>query len=274
MDKKFTVEDIKRTKPATKTESWIGKFLFNWFTLRFAVFIANYTKLTPRMLSIIGFSSALIAAYFFLKGYVIIGAILFFIRYLFDQIDGDVARLKKDPSRWGVYLDNWTGHLAFGINAFALTFGQFIQTKEVIWLIIGSFLLFFIPLHSWESNRVANIIGKGFKDIIVGKKEEKESKSIIERAKIFLLKHGLLEPFNTEDMILLMLVIAPIICTFTGFLKGTIIVLIIISILKTAFWFIYYSRILVLLDKKDKPDYLLRGDSKNESADLGSRKGG
>jgi len=260
MDKKYTIGDIKRTKPATKTEPWIGKFFFNWFNLRFAVFIANYTSLTPRMLTWIGFFSALVASYFFFKGYIIIGAVLYFGRYLFDQIDGDVARLKKDPSRWGTYLDNWTGRVAFGINAFAFTFGQFIQAREMIWIIMGSFLLFFILFHSWESNRIAHIIGKRFKDIVVRTKGI-ESKNIIDKAKEFLLKHDLLEPFNTEDMNMLIMIIAPIVCTFVGYLKETIIVLILISILKTIFWFVYYTRTLRLLDKKDKPNYLLKGDN-------------
>jgi phosphatidylglycerophosphate synthase len=63
--------------------------------------------------------------------------VLLFVAYVLDNCDGDIARLKNQCSRFGMYFDSfvdWVVHTAFFVG---LGFGVEASTDEAIWLWLG-----------------------------------------------------------------------------------------------------------------------------------------
>ncbi|WP_457917012.1 CDP-alcohol phosphatidyltransferase family protein [Candidatus Lokiarchaeum ossiferum] len=61
--------------------------------------------LTPNFITFISLLCAFIAAIFFGLGHVYLGALFFFLRHYFDCIDGALARLTKNFSKFGAMFD-------------------------------------------------------------------------------------------------------------------------------------------------------------------------
>ena len=76
--------------------------------------------------------------------FIIIGFILLYIYYISDEVDGEVARYKKQTSLRGIYYDE-IGHLFFQ-GWFFFTFGYSIYriNSEFLYIILGIIATFFL----------------------------------------------------------------------------------------------------------------------------------
>jgi phosphatidylglycerophosphate synthase len=115
-----------------------------------ASIIANYTELTPNKITLISFIFSILSFIFFEQGdpcSLIVGGFLFEISYIFDCIDGTIARLKNN----GTYLGELWDHLLDRIKDnglfFALTFGQYKITGEIEWFYYGFGAIFGYSLY-------------------------------------------------------------------------------------------------------------------------------
>ena len=120
---------------------------------KLAYFVGNKTNLSPNQLTVIGFLFSIPAAFFFLRGdweSLIIGSILFIVSFLFDCIDGVIARLKGMTSTFGDYLDGILDAARMFILVFGLTYGQYLITKDASYLTFGIFYVF-IYVMQWIS---------------------------------------------------------------------------------------------------------------------------
>ena len=143
MSPKYTLKDIRKV---TTHDFFWSHFVVAPFADRCLWVVANYTKITPNQLTILGFILTIASAFSFLQGtilYLIIGAFLFEIAFLFDCIDGGLARLKGIQSDFGDYLDHIFSE-SFGkfIAGFCLVYGQYLISGEIIWLILGILFVF------------------------------------------------------------------------------------------------------------------------------------
>lgn len=230
--------------------SWNQRFGNNWIADRILWFIINFTNLTPNQITFIGLLSLLASAYFFLTNHLILGAIFFELRWIFDTIDGILARLKGSKSKFGAFWDNYVGNVGIFLCLFALIINQYNITKNPNWFLLGFLILFFRNLHSWESMKVLIILGSTARDL----KESAKSKktiigSIISSTICLLSRYRLEDPFNLGDIDFLLFIIFPIISVFFGFLFEMWLLITIIMFLKAIFWFFYYSRLLINQDK-------------------------
>ena len=102
--------------------------------------VVAHTPVTPNMVTVIGVVCGLGAAWCFLhigSNWAMIGAGLFFLSYLFDNVDGDLARLRKMTSRLGAALDDigdWLVHLAFFL---AVGYQMTQTTGQPLWAWLG-----------------------------------------------------------------------------------------------------------------------------------------
>lgn len=106
-------------------------------------FSSAFTKLilplpiSPNFITSASFGLGLAAAWSFSLGsqkLVIVGAILFLLCYLLDNVDGEVARAKNQCTPFGAYFDtfvDWIVHAAFFIG---LGWGAVAKTGDDIWL--------------------------------------------------------------------------------------------------------------------------------------------
>ena len=84
-------------------------------------------KVSATMLTLIGGVFALIAGYFLFKGLLVLGGVFILLNYLFDGIDGIVARATKTTSNVGFILDHTFDFVLRRIWYFALAYAGFIS---------------------------------------------------------------------------------------------------------------------------------------------------
>lgn len=92
---------------AGKVSDWIYSS-FNRYLCRPAVRWLSHTRITPNAVSIGGLLVALLSSLFFAHGFYwsdVIGALLFFVSGLFDEMDGMLARIKFMDSPFGCWLE-------------------------------------------------------------------------------------------------------------------------------------------------------------------------
>lgn len=85
-----------------------GYSSFNRYLCRPAVRWLSHTRITPNAVSIGGLLVALLSSLFFTHGFYwsdVIGALLFFVSGLFDEMDGMLARTKFMDSPFGCWLE-------------------------------------------------------------------------------------------------------------------------------------------------------------------------
>lgn len=100
------------------------------------------TRITPNQISLFSLFLSLIAAGFFLLGdykYIVIGSLFLNIAYIFDCVDGEVARLKNAQSRLGDWFDSVLDRITYFSIFVAITLGIYFTTKNPIVLILGLF---------------------------------------------------------------------------------------------------------------------------------------
>ncbi len=100
--------ELKSIEKVFKQRNW-WDLLINLKVAKYITyFVANYTKLTPNNITFISFIFAFFALIAISSHHYIFGAILFQISYIFDIVDGALARVKNLTSKFGAFLDVFT----------------------------------------------------------------------------------------------------------------------------------------------------------------------
>ncbi len=72
-------------------------------------------RVTPNMLTVAGLALTLAAAPFIIPGHTAVGAVIFLVGSLTDMLDGAVARLGKQVTAFGAFLDSTSDRVAEGV---------------------------------------------------------------------------------------------------------------------------------------------------------------
>lgn len=138
MRRQYTLDDIKATyKPR---DAWWTVLIIDPIAGRLLVPIANRTSLRPIHLTFIAAIAGLVAALCFWQAtpiYLVWGAIAFHISFIFDCMDGKLARLKSQQSFLGTWVDFFldrTKDIACTIGLFG---GLFHATDNNAYLYLG-----------------------------------------------------------------------------------------------------------------------------------------
>ncbi|GAB3152595.1 CDP-alcohol phosphatidyltransferase family protein [Microbispora hainanensis] len=124
----FTLDDILATRKPR--DSWWTVFMVDPLACRLALLVANHTSITPngltRLSMLIGFASA--AA--FTEGMLVAGAVLFYLSFMVDCMDGKIARLKGTGTPFGLWLDYVGDRVRVVCCAFGWGFGEYTRTGD------------------------------------------------------------------------------------------------------------------------------------------------
>lgn len=261
MKKNYTIKEIEdASKGSLKS---IFRILFRkHVNLRLSWFFANYTKMSPNQLSFVGILCGIGSAISFYFGNLILGAILYELRLVMDDVDGEVARVKKLGSSYGRFLDNYSGWTSNFFVSLGLCFGMYNMTQNIIFLYLCPFLVFFTIYHFAETNKVSAIMSEKSQGKVLKTVAENNAKNnkgsqdkglilrLLNKIGAFLSKHNLAEPFNITDFAFLTFVLAPIIDVFfSGFLIIMMVIMIVGLFLEEILYFILYRSILLKIDK-------------------------
>ena len=112
------LEEFKRTGVIKKKEYKSGflKKTSRYISVYIALFLKNYTSITPNQVTLIATITGMIVAILFSIGdhaSLIIGAIFFLVYYILDHVDGSLARMKNMASEYGTWLDECSDTFVF-----------------------------------------------------------------------------------------------------------------------------------------------------------------
>lgn len=141
---KPTPKEVKEVAKKQYHESFIFRFIYRFFSVRITRYLVR-TRLTPNQITIISFLMGLLAAFLFSFGsplYLRIGAISLFLCLILDCVDGEVARLKHMESKFGEFLDGFSGRVKDFFVVLGLSLGLYKQIHNISAWISGFFVLF------------------------------------------------------------------------------------------------------------------------------------
>jgi phosphatidylglycerophosphate synthase len=179
-------------------DSWwttvLPAHIANWF-----VAILSQTNVTPNHITLLSFLLAITAAFFFGSGRWIlmaIGAIILQISFVFDCVDGQLARFKDLLSAKGAWLDTTTDVIKLFAIYFGLTLGAVRQSgisSQWGW----GFLAYFL------SNAGMFLYYVRPKRLKARPPQHDENFNFLERIYRFMLKHAYFLSFSVPDQLLL-----------------------------------------------------------------------
>jgi phosphatidylglycerophosphate synthase len=140
-------EIIQGSKVAIRKEKrdwWHATFMF---ISKYITWILVKTRISANFITISGFLLGLVGLFFIGIGnnlFIIIGFVLLYIYYISDEVDGEVARYKKQTSLRGIYYDE-LGHLFFqGWFFFSFGYSIFKINSELLYIFFGIIATFFL----------------------------------------------------------------------------------------------------------------------------------
>jgi len=237
MSTKYSLKQVKEAKG--DLQSFANRLFLEPVFDRTTWFIVNFTNLTANKLSVIGFLFGIGAAFSFYFQYFITGAIFFELMNLFDTFDGRVARLKKQHSKFGMYVDSYLGFWITFFMAFGLISGLYSHYGDIRIWIYGFILYFLLIIHFLEGNVAGFIMGgqkKYMKSVT-----KKKTKSMLTKFRSLLVKKGLREPFNMTDNQHIIFFIMPV----TGLFYGLYWFMVVGILLNSAVWYLNYKNLLL-----------------------------
>ena len=152
MKKKYNF-NLQQIEDTLKLKTWWATFAILPFARRIALFICNYSNIKPNAITFFSFIMRLISALLFSRGnhhFLIIGAVVFELAYIFDCVDGSVARLKRISSTTGAFFDHISDIFGISLNLAALAWGQGILFSPAVVLLISLYI--FIHYMTFVAN--------------------------------------------------------------------------------------------------------------------------
>ena len=138
----YSVKEIKQAA-TRKREAWWMVLVMNRIAVRLLWVIANYTKATPNQITTISLILSIPSAFCFLQNtfvYSIIGAFLFETAFLFDCMDGKLARLRGSSSNFGAYYDLTVDRFRIVMCSIALG-KSFSVSNSNVWIYVVIYVL-------------------------------------------------------------------------------------------------------------------------------------
>jgi len=93
-----------------------------------------YTNITANQTTALGALIGIIAGISMASGnkwYTLLGALLLYLHFIFDLVDGEIARYRKESSVTGVYLERLSHYLVNSFLFFSISFGLYMTFYDV-----------------------------------------------------------------------------------------------------------------------------------------------
>lgn len=197
---KYTYSQIKDSFHAR--EAWINVFFFKHITVPLTYLLVNYTKITPNIISFISLCLGLTSAFFYFKGTLLLAGIIYFISYVFDAVDGKVARITKVGKPYGAWFDIAVDRINLTLISTAIAYHNYSVNMDFSILVYNTFFLATSFIGS-ESRYQIDLykLKNQFDD------KEKNSRSTYEE---WCKSKGLInEPISLPELFLFLLIVSP-----------------------------------------------------------------
>ncbi|HLU75737.1 MAG TPA: CDP-alcohol phosphatidyltransferase family protein [Nonomuraea sp.] len=132
----YSLDDVYETRK--RRDSWWTVYFVDPIACRVALVVANRTQITPNNLTVFSLVLGLASAGFLAAGELAAGALLFYLSFMIDCVDGKIARLKGTGTPFGLWLDYVGDRVRVVMCAAGLAYGQYARTGEVAWILLGA----------------------------------------------------------------------------------------------------------------------------------------
>ncbi|TMR30694.1 CDP-alcohol phosphatidyltransferase family protein [Nonomuraea zeae] len=105
---------------------------------RVALPVANHTRLTPNGLTVLSLVLGTVSAACFATNQLVAGALVFYLSFMIDCVDGKIARLKGTGTPFGLWLDYVGDRIRVVLCAGGLAYGQYALTGDVRYVVLGA----------------------------------------------------------------------------------------------------------------------------------------
>lgn len=139
MKKRYTVKEIKKTRDYSKYPLNIQPTLrispyISYFFIRFFPFITpNQISFMWEFIMLIGFFIMALGGYWNF----LIGILIYHFAFIFDSVDGDIARATKRSTLGGAYLDKFFSWINRSLLLLVLGIGLYNVTENAIYFYLG-----------------------------------------------------------------------------------------------------------------------------------------
>lgn len=142
----ISLNEVKR-RALKSRDAWWTVFLVDPLAVRIVHFLYPYKWATPNRVTLTAFAFGLGAAYAFWNGALILGGVLFYLGFVFDCVDGKVARLKGTGSAVGAWMEFLLDRVRLMLGVGTLYVGQFRATGDETLLWLGAAVVVLDLLH-------------------------------------------------------------------------------------------------------------------------------
>ena len=132
----YSLNDVHATRK--RRDSWWTVFLVDPVACRLTLFVANHTAITPNGLTRLSLILGMVSAVCFGFGQLVAGALVFYVSFAVDCMDGKIARLKGTGTAFGLWLDYVGDRVRVVCCAAGLAFGQYVTTGDVDYILLGA----------------------------------------------------------------------------------------------------------------------------------------
>ncbi|WP_285773407.1 CDP-alcohol phosphatidyltransferase family protein [Microtetraspora sp. NBRC 13810] len=125
----YSLADVRAV--CKSRDAWWTVLLVDPMACRLVRFLASRTSVTPNQVTAVAFMFGVCAAACFSIGewrFMALGAVFFHLGFVADCIDGKLARLKRNGTVFGLWLDFALDQVRLVMCSFALAYGLYLQT--------------------------------------------------------------------------------------------------------------------------------------------------
>lgn len=138
--KKYTIVQIKGTyNPAADGTSWISRRMLRPVSF-YLTFLMLKCRVSANQATILGLISGVLSSIFFITGqqtYLQWGVLFYILFYLYDFVDGNIARVTDTASYYGKFLDGIVDVIVEVLLPFSLAAGFYFSGQSLVFLFIG-----------------------------------------------------------------------------------------------------------------------------------------
>lgn len=124
-----------------------NRFIFRPLARPVAFWLSK-TKITPTQITVISLLSGLLYLFFVIKDYRILAAFLICLELYLDIVDGQVARIKGQCTKFGGWFDGVVDRSMDFVMVFGVALAFYFQTGNSIGLILGLIVYFGLVMSS------------------------------------------------------------------------------------------------------------------------------
>lgn len=136
----------------TKDDEWWSSFVTSPLAIAANYFVVDFKWLTPNIITLISFLAAIGSVGFILAGGTqnfIIAAVLIQLSYVFDCMDGQMARYRKTTSLSGAFYDKLTDQIQVTLWFGAVGYAAYRQSHNVLPVFLAFMGVAFYSLRSY-----------------------------------------------------------------------------------------------------------------------------